>query len=232
MAGNEFTAADYVEWWTPVQALAYAKRCVGEEGAADAVWQRIIGGAVRAAAAQTSNTVKNQPPSIHPLPALIPGHYWADHIANGPDFWSGDAVFVVIQGGKVVTVRCFQIRLDPDRLRGSLPPLQKPKADLPAAAPAPTVHAPSTARQGKPDSSPPLLSPPRQVGAPRKDFWDDLLVEVFRQLWLGTLTPRRPADIEKAMLAWADDRGFKLGETSVKKPAKKLFEAWAKKGQE
>lgn len=73
----------------------------------------------------------------------------------------------------------------------------------------------------------PIEAPAKHAGgAPRKEFWDDLLIEMFQVLWLGELKPNRQADLERAMLDWASGKGYSLGESSVKAPARKLFAAW------
>ena len=51
-------------------------------------------------------------------------------------------------------------------------------------------------------------------------------VAIFGQLWSNKLVPEKQSDIETAMLDWAEKRGHKLGETTVKKPAQKLFRAY------
>jgi hypothetical protein len=71
----------------------------------------------------------------------------------------------------------------------------------------------------------PVLREANKGGRPRKEFWDDLLIAIFAQIYEGALTPKSQADLENAMLDWASAHGHQLGETSVKGPARKLFAA-------
>jgi hypothetical protein len=68
-------------------------------------------------------------------------------------------------------------------------------------------------------------SPKNKGGRPQKAFWEDLWVEIARQLFLGDLKPERQADIEKAMLDFVSARGEEVGETTVRDSAKKLWKA-------
>jgi hypothetical protein len=63
-----------------------------------------------------------------------------------------------------------------------------------------------------PSTAPAQASPMAQVqsgqgGRPRAEYWDDLWVEISRQLYGGELIPKRQADIEKAMMDWLAKNG-------------------------
>jgi hypothetical protein len=62
-------------------------------------------------------------------------------------------------------------------------------------------------------------------GRPPAEFWDDLWIEIFRQIYLGELKPKTQADITNAMLTWIEHRGEKASESTVKPRARRLFKA-------
>ncbi|HEU0099029.1 MAG TPA: hypothetical protein VFQ67_09665 [Allosphingosinicella sp.] len=69
------------------------------------------------------------------------------------------------------------------------------------------------------------------VGRPRAEWWDDLLIEIFRRLWEENWTPRTQAELVEAMHDWlgrnpGDDpeKPREAGDTALKARAKKLFD--------
>jgi hypothetical protein len=44
-------------------------------------------------------------------------------------------------------------------------------------------------------------------GRPPAEFWDELWIEIFGQIYLGKLKPKTQAEITKAMLTWIEQRG-------------------------
>lgn len=62
-------------------------------------------------------------------------------------------------------------------------------------------------------------------GTRRKEWWDDLLIEVARALFAGHLIPKRQSDIEKFMLDWAASHDHDVGPTAVRERARKLWHA-------
>lgn len=71
----------------------------------------------------------------------------------------------------------------------------------------------------------PTAAKANRVGRPVKSFWEDLLIEMARQLHAGDLQPQRIADIEKAMHDWLIASGHEAGETAIRDRARKLFQA-------
>lgn len=55
------------------------------------------------------------------------------------------------------------------------------------------------------------------------EWWDDLWVEMCRQIYLGELLPRSQADIVRAMLVWLETKGIDVSEATLKPRARKLF---------
>jgi hypothetical protein len=113
--------------------------------------------------------------------------------------------------------RYYGVRFDPSGVQGLLPE-QGLRLDRKVGTT--TTSPPSSA-----EPSPPAKRPANKGGRPRKEFWDDLLIAIFKQIWDGDLQPQTQADIERAMLDWASDNGHQLSESSVKTPARKLFAA-------
>jgi hypothetical protein len=60
-------------------------------------------------------------------------------------------------------------------------------------------------------------------GRPRKEWWDDLWCAVWGEVHRGELIPKTQADLERAMLAWAERREESVSESTVKPLARKMF---------
>jgi hypothetical protein len=90
-------------------------------------------------------------------------------------------------------------------------------AGTPAAAEVPAAPAPASAADAQ--------STPAKGGRYPADFWDELWVEIARQLYEGDLKPKKQADIEKAMMDWLAARGEAPGVTTIRERARKLWQA-------
>lgn len=93
------------------------------------------------------------------------------------------------------------------------------RADIEAIVPARIVPA-----------DPPLPpSPPAPAktsgGRPPAAYWDDLWVEIARQLYSGDLQPKRQSDIEKAMSDWLAAQGHHPSESTLRDRARRLWTA-------
>jgi hypothetical protein len=66
---------------------------------------------------------------------------------------------------------------------------------------------------------------PGKGGRPKADWWEDLWIEICRQLYVGDLKPKTQADIERAMLQWISDQDKSAGGTTVRDRASKLWRA-------
>jgi hypothetical protein len=62
-------------------------------------------------------------------------------------------------------------------------------------------------------------------GRPPAEWWDDLWVEMARQLFTGDLQPKRQADIEAAMKNWISSSGHNVADSTVRSRARKLWRA-------
>ena len=213
------TAKVFATWLHPHEALSLVSERVSGISPTAKILDRLKAGIIRAAAEQS---VKRSGFGTTTTESYfeIPNAYWEG--LQSEAFWqSGDAHFD-LRGAYQFTIendsaRCFGIRFDPIGIR-------KLVANLPKKMPAPVPIL-------KPPPSPPMAKqvPPLKPavnpgGRPRKEFWDDLLIAIFAKAWLGNWQPKHQADVEKAMLDWASKNNHELGETSVKGPAKKLFE--------
>jgi hypothetical protein len=146
--------------------------------------------------------------------------------------WNTGATEIHTYQSRSLTFKFFDVRFDPDGVGEMLPP--KPAAKGLAGTLAGALRPPS------PNASPvvteaisaPVPKAPVAVtgigGRPRKEFWDDLLIAVFEKFWLENFSPKSQADVERAMLDWVSERGERLGESSVKAPARKLWKLFQK----
>ncbi|MEG8223152.1 hypothetical protein OSJ57_21450 [Sphingomonas sp. HH69] len=62
-------------------------------------------------------------------------------------------------------------------------------------------------------------------GRPPKTWWDDMWIDIARQLYAGDLKPDRQADIERAMTDWVTDNGHDASPATIKPRAAKLWRA-------
>lgn len=83
----------------------------------------------------------------------------------------------------------------------------------------------------------PAVEPARQSteqnkgGRPRKEWWDDLWCAVWGLAYRGDLQPKNQADIERAMMAWIEERGETASESTIKPLARKMFAEMQREGQ-
>ena len=106
----------------------------------------------------------------------IPTERWmTDFPASSVSFWRiGTIAFSM--GGKFLD-QFHDVRFDPARISTMLP---ESMGYDPNATTAPTAQA-------------------NLGGRPRADYWEDALIAMFEKLWLGELTPKTQAEIERAM---------------------------------
>lgn len=63
-----------------------------------------------------------------------------------------------------------------------------------------------------------------QVGRLPADWWDDLWIEIFRQVHLGDLKPKSQADIVRAMQQWLSEKDIEAADSTLKPRARKLLQ--------
>jgi hypothetical protein len=162
------------------------------------VCKRLHGGLIRARCKQflIANKIWRQD-------AVIPrGFWWAEGQSALTSNWvTGDFETWVDQQ---VHLQAFNVRF----YRADIETLVPAEALGPAVQPFPeTVQ--STHKGGRPSA----------------DFWDDLWVEMCRQVFAGELIPKRQADIQKAMQQWCSDHGHSDATSTIKPRASKLWNA-------
>lgn len=72
---------------------------------------------------------------------------------------------------------------------------------------------------------------PIKSGRPSADWWEDLWIEICRQLYGGDLQPKRQADIERAMNEWITLHDFEAATSTVRDRARKLWRAIQQKDE-
>lgn len=201
---GQIDAAELASWWTPNEAALYAATCLNPGSSAEnAIWQRLVGGMIEAAATRSSATFGiNEWPDVDEEPALIPRNFWSKFRDQESDFWGAGDVLFRVSG---TAFRCFGVRLKPADVRRSLP---LPRDDL--VEPTPRLKS----------------VPADKGGRPRKDWWDDFWIAICGEIYEGNLKPKRQADLEKAMLDWAAKHGHEMSEAAARVAARKLFKAW------
>lgn len=65
-------------------------------------------------------------------------------------------------------------------------------------------------------------------GRPPAAFWDDLWIEMCRQLYVGALVPKKQSDLESAMMDWTAKHGHDPSESTIRPRARKLWTALQK----
>jgi hypothetical protein len=214
--------AEFATWLTPKKALT----AIGNVDAVVAIAlirHRASIGRVRAAAEYIlwpDGEQKRQDEL-----AAIPASWWK--LTTGlqdvsAPFWTapvGDLVIETDSGIDAMVYHFSGVRFEPDGILALREPEAQeattdPFAKLPLIAPSASVLLQATRHAG---------------GAPPKPWWDDLWVEMFRQIWESELKPTAMAHIAQAMQQWADDHGHALSEATAKRAARKLW-AVAKPG--
>jgi hypothetical protein len=64
---------------------------------------------------------------------------------------------------------------------------------------------------------------PNKGGRPRKEFWDDLWCAIWGEVYRGDFKPKNQAEIERTMMAWIEERGEGVAESTIKPLARKMF---------
>jgi hypothetical protein len=198
--------ADAVKGWlTPAAAIALVGKAIGPDRAKTILYEHMRGGMIRTACKWISTEASGDVALGKPGPHFLKPESWA-HLQNA-DFWeTGFARFFIpaAQLEDAQTLRCFDVLLEPIGVRESVPAqMVKPE-------------------EGEPSSVSPTIE---RRGRLRKEFWDDLLIAIFKKIYDGDLKPKTQADIERAMLQWVTENGHELGDSAVRAPARKLFKA-------
>jgi hypothetical protein len=184
------------EWITPTRALDLLKFTLGHGAATRAICSRAHDGMIRARADRFVEDLRVVDN------AEVPTKFWwaRGEAALTQNWKTGDFETWIEER---IHLKAYGVRfLEADILR------MMPDDERPEAPPA-----------VEPQSS------PSKGGRYAAEFWDDLWVEMCRQLYEGDLKPKKQADIEKAMLDWLAARGETPGVTTIRERARKLWQA-------
>ncbi|MDQ0839416.1 hypothetical protein [Sphingomonas faeni] len=96
-------------------------------------------------------------------------------------------------------------------------------AGWPEPTPQSAVSVGQPDAQGAAPATPTPAPPATKGGRKPHAFWEPLLVEMARQLYVGDLDPKAQADIEKAMHDWLVANSYEAGETAVRERASRLW---------
>jgi hypothetical protein len=192
------------EWISAAAALALLKSTLGEYTATLTIAERAHDEIIRSRAARL---VVKQPDkkALVDQDCEVPSLFWwaRGHAALKQNWAAGDFETWV---GETTHLRAYGVTF----LRSDI--MQIIPADLPVE-PSPALETPGAqATSGK-------------GGRPKADWWEDLWIEICRQLYGGELIPKTQADIERAMHQWINDHGHTAGDTTVRDRASKLWRA-------
>lgn len=90
-------------------------------------------------------------------------------------------------------------------------------------SPAALARATPTPPSPAPGATPASVVAPG--GRPPAAWWDDLWVEMCRQLYLGDLKPEKQSDLQTAMMKWVSARGHSAADSTIRDRARKLWVA-------
>lgn len=69
------------------------------------------------------------------------------------------------------------------------------------------------------------------AGRPPAGWWEDLIVDVFAKIYWGDLKPMQQSHIEAAMQEWISTKGWSASSSTVRKRARKLWDAIHRQGE-
>lgn len=125
------------------------------------------------------------------------------------------------------TVTFYDVRFNPDHMarivERTAKAISRLEEDEPKPAEFPASPTMVAEAQAELDAKLDKAAPASSRGRPRKDWWDDLWVEMARQLWVGDLKPSKLAEIETAMHDYLAQRNETASETPIRNAARKLF---------
>lgn len=133
----------------------------------------------------------------------VPLWFWEDFTSYGSSAFNWQSGVFEGNGfrdGKQTTVTLTGVQFDARGLDILDPPSRPTKGDSPAAA----------ATKG---------------GRPTAAWWEDLILDTFAKIHFGDLKPERQSQIEAAMNDWIVAKGLSASLSTVRKRARKLWEA-------
>lgn len=187
------------EWITAAEAVNLLRPVCGSSSSAQmSICKRAYAGLIRSRADKF--IIDDEDPHVN---LDIPKEFWwaEGHEALKQDWALGD----------FETWENHEIRYRAFGVKFARSDIEKMTPSTSASAPAAIVSAPvATASKG---------------GRPPAEYWDDLWVEICRQLYAGELIPKRQSDVESAMKAWLARRDDHPATSTIRERARKLWAA-------
>jgi len=214
MAVAAFTAEQFETWIRARDAYRQAKDAFGSHAA-----YTIIGRLKTGLLTARAKHVFLEPDGTKSgFELLIPRELWAtfesDHqYLSQSTLWNTGEMEVHTYRGRPQSFKFYDVRFDPDGVSEMLPPRPVPPQPKPVVV---TPTAPPIQQSANTNSE-------TKVGRPKHDYWEDLWADIAAQLFVGDLKPNRQADLEKAMLEWADRNGKDMAVGSARERARRLW---------
>ena len=181
------------EWISARDALAQVATHMGEYSAARAICSRAFDGLVRAKAHRICFR------DIHENDRDIPREFWwaKGGAALEQNWISGDfeSRFIKHDSSLDVRFRAYGVLFAREDINAIAQPLQTSES------------VPATSKGGRPPA----------------EWWDDLWIEIARQLYSGELIPKTQSDIVNAMQEWLAMNEHSASDSTLKSRARKLF---------
>lgn len=225
MADDEpqITPEVFATWLTPQAALQRLPD-LPRGHAAMAILERLKSGLIRAA---TQSIARNDE-AAHSGPYRLSREVWdgaGDYFSNNSLWRNDDITFTKYELAQHqnITMTCYSVRFDPAGFDAWMP---QNRGQVPVSEPLPV----SVSKTESSDVAPAApTAPVNRGGRPKKEWWDDLWVEMCRQIYEGDLQPKKQVDIEKAMADWAIQQGHEASDNLFRPKARLLFAALTKK---
>jgi hypothetical protein len=146
--------------------------------------------------------------TIETQDVAVPLWFWGDFSTRGSAAFNCQSnVFSAIgfHDGKQMTVTLTGVRFDARGLDILDPAPRRARVDPPA--------------------------PTGNTGRPTASWWEDLIIDIFGDVYWADLKPERQADIEAAMHDWISAKGLSASSSTVRKRARKLWDAIHREGE-
>lgn len=198
------------EWLPALEALNLAKRHMAGDSARIAICTRAHLGLIRTRAKRL--VMENQPPLSD---FKIPIHFWWAEGREALDqVWPTGDFATSIEGKPI---KAFGVEFN----KGDVLSMLGVQEASPAAS---KVDPQPAADSGPAPQHERIVS----SGRPRAEFWEDMIIEVARQIHYGELKATKQADVQNAMADWLSAKGHRAADSSVRTRAQKLWEAFSK----
>lgn len=205
-----FTQADFDKWVPARVAIQLAFKAYSNTGYSYLV-DRLASNLMLARA---ENYFLDSGPKDYGFSSVIPLSVWKrlatfQYLPQNPLWNTGLLEVEVYEGSYSRKYKFFGVRFDPEGLEKALPSAPpKPAAPVTPKAPPPTPPPP-TKHAG---------------GAPPKDIWERVWIEIAAKLYSGDLQPKKLADLEDAVVEVVMSLGDSVGEATARRHAKPLWD--------